>query len=153
MNLNEKVAYLKGLSEGLEFDADSKESKLFRAIIDALGDVAEMIEDIDGTTAEANTELEDITERVESLEAYVLDLGDLGFDDDDFDDDDFDDDDDDDDDEWCDCDDDDDAEFSVECGKCGEVITIGEEDLYLGSIKCPKCGETLEFEFDDADDE
>ena len=39
MSVSEKVAYLKGLMDGLDFDKDQKEGKLFTAIIDALGGV------------------------------------------------------------------------------------------------------------------
>ena len=36
MGISEKVAYLKGLAEGLKLDAESNEGKLFTAIIVAL---------------------------------------------------------------------------------------------------------------------
>ena len=38
MNISEKVAYLKGLAEGLELE-DSKEGKLIKGIIDVLDDI------------------------------------------------------------------------------------------------------------------
>ena len=41
MEISEKVAYLKGLAEGLNLDTDSKEGKLIAAIIDVLDDMAE----------------------------------------------------------------------------------------------------------------
>ena len=40
MEISEKVAYLKGLAEGLNLDTDSKEGKLIAAIIDVLDDIA-----------------------------------------------------------------------------------------------------------------
>ena len=48
MGITEKVAYLKGLAEGLGLDKDSKEGKLFAAIIDVLDDMALEIEDLLG---------------------------------------------------------------------------------------------------------
>ena len=42
--------------------------------------------------------------------------------------------------------------YEVECA-CGEVINFDEETLEAGSMKCPNCGETLEFSFDDEDEE
>ena len=39
MGISEKVAYLKGLAEGLKLDAESNEGKLFAAIIDVLEDM------------------------------------------------------------------------------------------------------------------
>ena len=46
MGISEKVAYLKGLAEGLKLDADSNEGKLFAAIIDVLEDMADEIADM-----------------------------------------------------------------------------------------------------------
>ena len=39
MNLTEKVAYLKGLMDGMEIDLETKEGKLFAAIADVLEDL------------------------------------------------------------------------------------------------------------------
>ena len=36
---------------------------------------------------------------------------------------------------------------------CGAVITFDEETLEEGSIVCENCGETLEFSFDDEDED
>ena len=47
MEISEKVAYLKGLAEGLNLDTDSKEGKLIAAIIDVLDDMAEKFAEID----------------------------------------------------------------------------------------------------------
>ena len=40
MEINEKVAYLKGLAEGMELDTEKKEGKLLAAIIDVLEDIS-----------------------------------------------------------------------------------------------------------------
>ena len=42
--------------------------------------------------------------------------------------------------------------YEVECA-CGNVIDFDEEVLESGSIICPDCGETLEFSFEDEDEE
>ena len=47
MEISEKVAYLKGLAEGLNLDTESKEGKLIVAIIDVLDDMAEKFAEID----------------------------------------------------------------------------------------------------------
>ena len=47
MTISEKVAYLKGLAEGLNLDTDSKEGKLIAAIIDVLDDMAEKFADVE----------------------------------------------------------------------------------------------------------
>lgn len=40
----EKAAYLKGLAEGLDVDASTKEGKLLNAIIDVISDMADEVE-------------------------------------------------------------------------------------------------------------
>ena len=52
MEISEKVAYLKGLAEGLNLDTDSKEGKLIAAIIDVLDEMSIRFEDIDETVLE-----------------------------------------------------------------------------------------------------
>ena len=45
MEITEKVAYLKGLAEGMELDTEKKEGKLLSAIIDVLGDAFQFIKE------------------------------------------------------------------------------------------------------------
>ena len=52
MEITEKVAYLKGLAEGMELDTEKKEGKLLSAIIDVLEDIALELEDIQDEQAE-----------------------------------------------------------------------------------------------------
>ncbi len=40
MEITEKVAYLKGLAEGLGLDAQTKEGKILQTVIDVLDDMA-----------------------------------------------------------------------------------------------------------------
>ena len=47
MTVTEKVAYLKGLAEGLGIEEDSKEGKLLKAVMDVLADLAVSVEDLD----------------------------------------------------------------------------------------------------------
>ena len=47
MTISEKVAYLKGLAEGLALDTESKEGKLIAAIIDVLDDMSGKFEDLE----------------------------------------------------------------------------------------------------------
>ena len=52
MEITEKVAYLKGLAEGLALDAEAnKESKLIAAMIDILDDIALEIADMEVSSA------------------------------------------------------------------------------------------------------
>ena len=134
MTLTEKVAYLKGLAEGLDLDKNSKEAKLFDAIFDILEDMALTVTDID-------EDLSACEDMVDAIDADLEDLEDYIFDDDD-----------------CDCCDDDcccddDELYEVECPLCGEEILLDEEMLDEEVIECPGCGEKLELDidFDDCD--
>jgi predicted RNA-binding Zn-ribbon protein involved in translation (DUF1610 family) len=35
--------------------------------------------------------------------------------------------------------------YTVRCDACGNVITIDEDVLALGSLSCPSCGEAIEL--------
>ena len=43
MDICEKIAYIKGLAEGLSLDETTKEGKILAAVIDLLGDITEEI--------------------------------------------------------------------------------------------------------------
>ena len=47
MTVTEKVAYFKGLSEGMAIDENSKEGKLINAITEVLADLALSVEDLE----------------------------------------------------------------------------------------------------------
>ena len=59
MEISEKVAYLKGLAEGLALDTDTKEGKLIAAIIDVLDDMAEKFVDLDDEDDEDEEDYDD----------------------------------------------------------------------------------------------
>ena len=50
MEITEKVAYLKGLMEGMELDTEKKEGKLLAAIIDILDDSFKFVKENDTCT-------------------------------------------------------------------------------------------------------
>lgn len=164
MTIVEKAAYLKGLTEGLGVEPDSRDGKLWGALNDLLADMAHEIEDLQSShldLADAMDEMcEDLTMLEEMVDAY--DVPDDSWDDED----EFFDDEDEDpdkiydldfskDEELDDVDEDeeDDEELEVDgvlydatCPSCGEEITFDEETLEKGSIRCPNCGEELEFD-------
>lgn len=145
MTPSEKVAYLKGLAEGLDISADDKNGKLLLAVIDALDSFAASIEALEVDSADMADELDSLGDDVSFIEELILDAED-----------DYDEDYDDDDDEsfccgsCCGCDDE--ADYEVTCPQCGEVVPVYEDDLSFGNIICPGCGETLEFDFDETDE-
>lgn len=171
MTIVEKAAYLKGLTEGLGIEADSKEGKLWGALCELVSDMAHEIEDLQATSLDYADALDEVTEDLSYLEDLTCDL-------DTFDEDEWDDDEDEDnvihygdaccgrcfgasDEEFSSDDDDEDDEeleydgvlYDVTCPTCGEEITFEESTLSAGSIACPNCGEELEFELDLAEEE
>ena len=125
MTISEKVAYLKGLAEGLDLDTTkSKEAKLISVMIGILEEVGLSIEDLEDNTAALGEEIDAISEDLSDVEEIVYD------EDEDDEDDDF---------------------FEVECPNCGAEIDIDEDILDEGTVECPACGE--KFVIDLCDDE
>ena len=67
MTVTEKVAYLKGLAEGLGIEEDSKEGKLLKAVMDVLADLAVSVEDLEDYTAELTEQVDAIDEDLDDL--------------------------------------------------------------------------------------
>ena len=153
MTINEKAAYLKGLMEGLQLDTEKAEGKMIAAIVELLGDVTKKLTNVEDTTIAISDELDEIEEDLDAIEDFIMDEEDDEDYEDDYDDDDFEDFDDDDyDEEGFDFGDEDTTIYEVKC-VCGNVIAFDEETLEAGSIICDECGETLEFSFDDEDED
>ena len=147
MTIKEKVAYLKGLAEGLDIGSKSKEDKLFSAIIGTLESMADEIDDINEGMIEISEGLDAVSEDLEDVEEFLFE-GDFDTDEDyDYFDEDCD--------EGCDCPYCSGAAFTytVNCPACGAEIELDEDDLTLESVDCPACGEILEYDFDDGDED
>ena len=150
MTISEKAAYLKGLMDGLNLDTEKAEGKMIAAIVELLGDVTKKLTNVEDTTIAISDELDEIEEDLDAIEDYILEEEDEDYDDyeddfDDYDEDDYED-------EGFDYGDEDSTIYEVKCA-CGNVIAFDEETLEEGSIVCDNCGETLEFTFDDEDEE
>jgi hypothetical protein len=155
MTISEKSAYLKGLMDGLKLNIETDEGKMIAAIVDLLGDVTKKVADIEDTTIAISDELDEIEDDLDSIEDYILDEDDDEDDDEyeDYDDeDDAEDEDEEDGEEGFDFGDDDTTIYEVKCS-CGNIIDFDEDTLESGSIVCDRCGETLEFTFDDDDEQ
>ena len=140
MTISEKAAYIKGLAEGVELDAGTKEGKILNAIIDLLGEIGEAIKEIEENELAIGDELDAISDDLADVEEIVYDE-----DDDDYDDyDDYDE---------CGCCGDDDYMVSVQCPSCGEEIVVDESILEAGKLDCPNCGEKLELEIEEDEEE
>lgn len=127
MTITEKVAYVRGLAQGLELDGDKKEVKLMNEIIDLLDDMALTISDLEDGYNEVFDNIESLDEDLCALEDDFYDDGHEG----------------------CDCDCDDEHFYEVTCPNCNKVICLSEDILLKGEIKCPNCSESIEFDFDD----
>ena len=144
MTITEKVAYLKGLADGLDLDKDpSKEGKLISKIIDILEDIGLAVEDLEEEVEVIGEELEAMSEDLEDVEEIVFD--EFDYDDDD--------DDDDDDDEEFDFSDLGDDFFEIECPECGEDLVIDESIFDVGEIACPNCGNKFALDLVDEEEE
>ena len=150
MTISEKSAYLKGLMDGLKLDTETAEGKMIASIVELLGDITKKVTDIENTTIAISDELDEIEEDLDAIEDFIMD------DEDEWDDEEDEDDSwegwDEDDEEGFDFGDEDTTIYEVECA-CGEIINFDEDTLEEGSIICPNCGETLEFTFEDEEED
>ena len=122
MTVTEKVAYLKGLMEGLSVDETSKEGKILKAVVDVLDDLAMSVEDLEDYTAELTEQVDAVDEDLDSLENDFYGECDC-------------------------CDDDEDEEYyDITCPSCGDEFSVDEDTLLEGGIEGPNCGEHLEFD-------
>ncbi|MCI2105188.1 MAG: hypothetical protein LKK00_00495 [Intestinimonas sp.] len=136
MTISEKVAYLKGLADGLNIDTEkSKEGKLITSIIDVLQDMSMSIEDLEDTTGTLGEAVDAVSDDLSDVEEFLFgdeDDAENEGDEDDDDDSDF---------------------FEVECPNCQEELVIDEDVLDAGFIECPNCHQKFSLEMSDEDSE
>ena len=130
MEILEKVAYMKGLAEGIGLDVKSKEGKLLKVMMDILDDIALELQDIRDEQGDLEEGLDAVSEDLADVETYLFDLED---------------------DEEEDDDDEDGEVYQTTCPNCEEEIFFDEDTLADGSIECPNCGEKLEFDLEEPD--
>ena len=129
MGISEKVAYLKGLAEGLALDTDSKEGKLIAAIIDVLDEMADEMAEMQDEMLDIEDGLDAVSDDLSEVEECLLDE---------------------DEEEWDDEDDDDEEDcFMTTCPECEEEVYFDETVLEDGEVVCPNCGTKLEFDLSD----
>ena len=127
MTISEKVAYLKGLAEGLNLDTEkSKEGKLISVMIGILEELAMSVEDLEENSLALGEEIDVLSDDLADVESVVFDE-----DDDDYDDD------------W----------FEVECPTCGETLVVDDKALADGEVECPECGSRYALDLSDDDEE
>lgn len=139
MTLSEKVAYLKGLSDGMKISSENDEGKLLKEIIGVLEDVADSIGALEDECDRLNEYAEELDEDLGDVEDYLFDdEEDYEDDEDDYEDEDFDEDE----------DDYDDDVIEIECPNCGETICVPPTVDYAHLI-CPACNEEFSYIEDD----
>ncbi|MEA4934106.1 MAG: hypothetical protein VB071_11105 [Lawsonibacter sp.] len=118
MTISEKVAYLKGLAEGLNLDTEkSKEGKLISVMIGILEEVGLSIEDLEENNQALGEEIDALSDDLADVESAVFEDEDDEEEDEDYDDD------------W----------FEVECPTCEEPLIIDDKALAEGFVQCPNC--------------
>ena len=151
MTISEKVAYLKGLMEGLAIPTETPEGKVLHCIADILSDLSLSTEDLEKDTAQLQDYIEELDEDLGDVEEYLFtEDGDVDDDEDEDEDIEFDDDDDDDDDDE---EEDDSDIYALECPFCGETIYLDESLLDETNILCPACHEPISFDIEMDDEE
>ncbi|MBP1551058.1 MAG: hypothetical protein J6C04_02140 [Oscillospiraceae bacterium] len=145
MTLTEKLAYIKGLAEGLGVDETTKEGKVLLALVDLMDDVTTAVSELESDMDQAYEELDAIDEDLTDIEDFLWEDEDEDDDCDccDCDDDDCD---------CCDCEDDDElfdgGIYEITCPKCGEIVCMDEDMLFSPDCGCPNCGTSFEIDFD-----
>lgn len=127
MDINEKVAYIRGLTDGLKLNDNDDMVKVIKVVIDLLEDISDEVTELGELFDELSEQVEEIDQDLSIVED---DLYDEEEDDEDFDD--F---------------DEDGEYYEVVCPSCGDEICVSEDILIEGSIDCPSCGKKLEFDF------
>ena len=74
MTISEKVAYLKGLAEGLALDTETKEGKLIAAIIDVLDEMCEKVGEIEEDLYDMEDGLDAVSDDLSEVEEVLYEL-------------------------------------------------------------------------------
>lgn len=125
--LKERVAYLKGLAEGMQISDSTNEGKLLKAIIDVLDDVALSVDDMEEVQEQLSEQIDEMDEDLAEMEEVLFEADDED-----------------------DSEDEEDVNREFECPHCGGRIDITEAEIDRDNdvIKCPHCGKDIEIEWD-----
>ena len=84
MTISEKVAYIKGMFDGMALDTEaSKEAKLIGSIIEVLEEIGLSVEDLEEEVEVLNEGLEAVSDDLEDVEDLIYDDEDDDYDEDD----------------------------------------------------------------------
>lgn len=137
MNLTDKMAYLRGMVDGMELDlTTTKEGKVLGQLLDVMQELTAYVGDL-------QAQVDELTEVCDILDQDLGDVEELLYEDDDEDaEDDI---------PYYACEEDEDDEdlYEAVCPSCNNVIALSESILEEGEMPCPCCGEILEFDYSD----
>ena len=119
-DLRSRVAYLQGLSAGMNIESDSREGRILNGIIEVLDEFAQSIKEMEEAHDQLEDYLESIDEDLFHLEEDVYRGAD---------------------------EDAEEAEYlEVDCPRCGEVVCFDSdvlEDEDTVEVTCPNCDEVV----------
>lgn len=123
--MKEKVAYLRGLADGMEIGGDAQ-GKLLLAMIEAMDEMAGTIDENEEAIIDLDECIDDICDELSDIDECLDALID---DDDECD---------------CCCDDFDDDFVEVECPHCGETVYFDQDMLESDEeLICPNCNKPV----------
>ncbi|MCX8131656.1 MAG: hypothetical protein N3I35_16375 [Clostridia bacterium] len=125
--MKERVAYLRGLAEGMQISDATNEGKLLKAIIEVLDDIALAVDDIEEVQEQLSEQVDSMDEDLAEVERVIFDEEDEEDEEDDY----F-------------------YESEIECPYCNEKIDIDEDiiDDETSTIKCPNCHKEIEIDWE-----
>ncbi len=123
MNLTEKAAYIKGLAEGLDLEADKKEARVIKELLELVSEMASDVDNIGADLVQLYDAFEELDEDLGMVESEMYGVMD-GMPDD---------------------------IYEISCPNCGETVELDEDVLCSGDVICPDCGEKIELEIDVCD--
>ena len=126
--IGEKVAYIKGLAEGMKLDTASDEGKILNQVLGALGDTTDALDSLTEAHDELPSHVAMTHDDMTDLEDYLVDEDEAYVSDDDDD------------------DDDDEDLYEVICPNCGAEYLTDFESFEEDDVICPECGEKFVLE-------
>ena len=134
MTVSEKVAYIRGLYDGLGLDGSkSGEARILFEVLDVLKEVGLQLDGMDAAMDRFDEELNTLEDSVADLENAVFD----------------------------DSDEDEDSPdgrggpeedlLKIPCPSCGASLVVDDEALVAGVVDCPACGGKFALSFEDED--
>lgn len=120
-DLKSRVAYLQGLSAGMDISSESKEGRILNGIIEVLDEMAQSFGKLEDAQDQLEDYLESVDEDLFNLEEdiYGETMSEAG---------------------------DDDEYLEVECPRCGEIVCFDAdvmEDDDVVEVTCPNCDEVV----------